>query len=545
MMRYRFFPLLVFLCFFLSFVHMAPCVSAEHATLSPEFLRVVGDPGEFIMETVMFSNNENSEMDLTISIDNISNVWISDNKRTVEPNESLSIMIGFNMKEDQIGWITYDFTWENGSKSGRRMQLFQMVVNETQVDMFTYPASPEQGGTVTFLLIDHGDIFGRGMIFVGNTGNIHTFNISFGMGSAHLSEDDLGAAIVRINGNNIPNLYSNFTIVATNESGDNGEDDNGNGNETDNGNETTPAILTVPRSVEFGDTHDIEITRGSMPVPDIDIYVSRPKTGSIQYSTNQFGRVSISFDEVGTWDFMAFVNSERLEDETTCKRQTGAITIVGNTHYINQPVTIRAFSDASIDISGPQGYQSSGTVSGIDYTFTPGDPGQYSIQAESDEMEASKEFSVYENPSIQVWSSSGIQMLSSGESGNLHYIRLVGSSGQKIPVSTQFTMQRTNVAGGQPVSIPLSNSEGEWIPVESGGYTISFPGEGYYTEASVFFLVSGGEDSSSFSILNIDPILLGVILVIAAAFIWFFGRRLLAKLLESRDRKGSKKEVVD
>jgi len=534
---------------------------ATALTVEPQWVEFNDEYGTWVNRNITLTNDENATVNITIEPSSVlSDCYLSYSTITLAPYETKNITLGVQMK-DAHGYITYTY----GGEQFNQFVLLAPISGNVTVDMLN--EHPYAGDTVGFMLTPW--VSGIGYVYVPESGNIHSFNTTWGMAYAKLSNNDVGEAVAVFSGENY-HARRTFTI----------------GGEAPN---ISELVITIP-DVDFGDTADVTLMKGSTPIPDNNIQVTEPDGNNYIKVTDGDGSISVEFDKNGTWTFYAEYGSQNVTKSITVQNNNPpsnnvqlSISCPDVTVGSKQWVTVYADStpvpSLPVSVQVPSGgifsyttnamgqlqfsfdevgtykfsasYQGSNTQKDVksaksdmaitvpenallnqyvtitvaagstikieggttitdiantgDYSFKPDKKGRYTVTAETDTEKGTAQFDVYDTPVISIYDVNH-NKVNNPVKGHQYYISVVDSNGNDLNIDVKST---------EPSGWSDDVMNNEWRPTATGYYTLSTDQSGYFSSASLSVLVvdSYGNGTSYYMIILVLAALIGMVVI--------------------------------
>lgn len=569
--------------------------------IQPSWIEFTGEHGTWQNKNITIINDENRTINVTIEPSSaISDCYISRPVLTLEPYESTNITLGVQLYDNTHGFIFYTY-------DGQQLNQFVLLTPyESNVSVEMIPESPAPGGSIVFLLTPY--VTGGGFIYVPSNGNIHYFNISFGMAFVSLSPSDCGDAVAVFQGEDfqarkvftikgkenvtyltieapeevdidetvairlmygnspVPDLpiyvtepdgdeyikitdsdgtisikfdkegmwnfsaeYNGKTATATVTVSGSQQNQNQSQNQSQQQHQQVSLTIVAPNSVEVGEKKWITLKANGNPLPNNPMTVEFPDGSINAYTTNQFGQIQFTFDEVGTYKFTATYMNASAYKEVSVSKKVLNITAPSK-GLVGQYVTIHAPAGASIRIEGGENVIVDKVSENGEYAFTPTKAGKYSIRVETATAVGTAEINIYVKPSIVVYDINH-QEVEKGEKGKQYLVCVVDKNGDFIK---DIDIVKVREPSGFSQDILLVDGQGMWTPELAGVYTLSTEEVKYYAGSTLSLVVGGGGGGGY-------DVLIGVVVCIAIVGIvsYKYRDRIMARF---RGEKGGEEE---
>jgi len=487
---------LVLACALLSCIPFGATVSSQSIFIAPNELRVVGNIGDLIIQTVSITNNENVTVEVTVNYSGVNDIFMPSSSIDIPAGATGEISIGFIIEKEEISWITYFVD------SSQYNQLVIIEIEKTDTNLMVFPSNPEPGKNVAFLLIGEGPLDAHGFLFCSESGSIYPIVINGGIGTIQIGENESGEAIARITGEGINPLFANFTIGAVDNNGYMG------------GNPSVTLSLSTPPAVTIGETKDISVVEGTKPRQMTSVLITKPGGESTEMVTNSFGKINVLFNEIGTWKATIVSGVQIISNDIVCSKKQESLTMLTNDPMTRMSVEIQAFQDSVITVTYPDGSIKNGVDSGGSYSFTPSDGGRYSVHAENINSVGDISFDVKTRPRVIITDIKGNLVDYNSDIGKMVYLRVVDGNNNPLSIDTVLKISDSSSPFGIPVDVNVYDSVGMWTPQKSGTYTIEFQGYGFYTSTESSLVIS----DNSFNFAELLPYAIIVIIALGAVF---------------------------
>lgn len=254
------------------------CLNATAIRINPTWVEFTGEYGQWVSKNITITNDENRSVNVTIEPSaSLSGCYISNPSVTIPPHGVVNITLGVELTSDTYGFVIY--SWDNQQMN----QFVLLSPHESNVTVEMYPAEPQAGGSIVFLLNPF--VEGIGFIYVIDSNAMHTFNITNGMAFTKLSPNDYGTAVAVFRGEN---FQARKVFYIKGVSGEEKE-----------------LVINAPEEVNLSERKNVEVKYGNEPLSDVQVGVTEPDGDSYVMITDEEGKISVEFDEEGTWSFHA------------------------------------------------------------------------------------------------------------------------------------------------------------------------------------------------------------------------------------------------
>jgi hypothetical protein len=439
--------------------------------ITPSFLEVEGDVGDWVVKQVTIKNTEDEEVGVTVSVDQLEHVLIPNSAFIIEPGAERNINIIFTIEESEFGWILYTVGDNQFS------QLVSVTAHTEDATVMMFPSEPKAGQTVSFLLLHENVQNAIGYVIVSQTGNSYLLQVSNGMGMVKFNNSDYGNAFYHIHAEGMSPVYGEFIIAPS-------SGDDGGGNGGSNGDDSIQIVIDGPSKVNVGVNSELTVFVDGKIGSMLGMKITKPDGSSRSETTSYFGSVNVLFDMSGSWNFKVIKDDVIASKDVQCSKQSKTISLITENPEAGEDVKISVFEDADVTVTGPGGFLIEGSESAGSFTFIPSEPGEYVVKAQSDTTSSSDLiFSVLSEPMIQVTTLNGRLIGGSVTRGEGYYIEVLGVDDEPLEVDTDIVI--TNIVTGQESEHSLDDAQVYWNPPATGSYTIDFPGVDFYTNADI------------------------------------------------------------
>jgi len=522
------------LCYFICCCIILFCfvntAAAQTLEINPSAFYIEGAYNDLVLKNIEFTNNAPISIGVTINVNSLEDIFLSSYNVTISAQSTLSLPIGFFIKKEQVGWITYS------TATSEYNQLVFINFNESDIDLKIFPTTPRAGQSVVFLDMGKPLENTYGYVYVSSSAKSYYFIMNNGMGLVNLTKSDYGNAFVRINKGGKINLIE-FNIEPYNASNNNSSVG------------PTNIVLSIdsPTTVTYGAIKDIIVNAGNSTYSNNRVLITKPSGFSYEGLTNSFGRLSIEFNEIGEWQFTVLVGTQTAIDKTICEKKIEKITLETDHPESNQDVTINVFDNAFVKVTGPDNFYKEGTENNNKFIFNAETPGEYLIKAESTSAKGELTIKIYCKPSIQIINSDDGKTVHSAIATQIYYIRLLDFNQDSITSEKEIEISCTSDPYNEPYKVPLVEDTGYWVPEKSGLYRIDFPGDDFYSSSQTILSVNNPIQENGWNLFEgwtFVILIFAVIIIIGG--LWISGRFMLIKeYIKNRKQKKSYRNISE
>ncbi len=482
------------------------CASAIE--ISPPQLVVEGEKGDFKTQTIEIYNDREEPITVNMSVMGIPNYWLPQSTFTLNPYQRKHITFGITVTGSVNGMINYEY-------DGNSVSQTVEVTSEKSVTIF--PPQPT-GGKVMYV-ISPSKTQGTGFISVTETGNQYAINLAKGMpwGRVNLSKKDYGEAMMLMMWDDGEMSYHFFNISKAKQV-DTGEEE-----------EKELTIDFGEGKIEKGNSKIITLTKGDDPVKG-DFVITYPNGDQTLKDTNDYGQISMTFSQTGTWIFTA-----RHENSTVSKEVKiggGDVSIDVNERVtVGEEITIELGRDeANYNITTPDDAIVEGDTDDGEIAYIPEMAGEYEIEIGSN----SKTFYAYHQPTISLQTERGQQMYSSLTKGKRYYLT-VEDAYTDDTIEEDFSVYIQSF--GYQEEIEVDDGEATWIPQKTGSITMEIDKNDdiYMNEGSKSLTIHGATGGGT-NWRNVGLVII-ILCIIFAALLLKYGERLpiIGKYFKGKD----------
>jgi len=436
--------------------------------INPPILQLDGEIGDFVLQSIEIYNDRDQETVVNISIAGISNYYLPKSTYVLNPYERKTITIGFTISGSANGFITYEYNGE---------VITQVVSINSEKNVIVFPQNPRAGTSLA--IISTSDVKANGFLFVSETGRQYPIILS-GMPITfiNISKEDYGSAVIFLiwEDKELTYNYINITRAKTTEE-----------------NKELAIDFGGDKTINYGSTRIITLKYGDEPV-DGNFIIIKPDGNQVLKDANKLGQITVTFNKVGKWTFIANYNNETLSE---------AVTVKGGSVSIDVPDKVNVGEEVEIEVSKDEGnftiltpndeYINGDFNHGV-IDFTPDEAGEYKITVNCDGAEETERFKAYYEPEIVLRKGFYNVYPSEVRAGETYDVVVVDkNTGDTIDDVEYITVSY----GGHQEYITLINGVGKFAP-KSGYYTLSVSkNDKHFIDAcSTYITVAGGGGSS-------------------------------------------------
>lgn len=374
--------------------------ASDSIEVSPDWLRISGEPGTLQNETVTLNNPYADSVTVSVDTPDSLPVEIQSSIRLSPGVNHVPVIVPDMTDSYTYGYVTFNWTWE-GEDMTREWLVLLLPEAPTarDVDVSLISRDVSSGDTVMYTFDDiNGEwVTGVGYVVIPESNAQYQVDVSYGWASVSLSNDDSGPAVAYFRGEKPEPFKAKVTFNITGE-----------------GMEPTGLQISAASSVSLDASKTISVTYNDEPLTDVYVDVMPPSGGTFYKKTDSNGAIQVSFDETGTWDIQVSYQgynetvSVTVEDNggngdgdddddgdaSVSIDAPGSVT-VGSSEWITLNVNGDTLANHPINIRTPEGAiepYSTNSMGQLRYTFS--DVGDYRLSASYHNNSDSKDISV-------------------------------------------------------------------------------------------------------------------------------------------------------
>lgn len=457
--KYKIAALIVVGVFFAATAGMS--MQASALEVDPQILDVSGEQGSFQIRTVTITNDDDEQVNVTVEFPPGMNYYLPVSHYTLAPHESKRIQMGVTVQNTTTSVITYKYN----NETDYIPQMIRVNVSRDQPDIIMAPSSPSPGDGIHVMLMSDELINAQGMVICSKTDNRYPFTIERGIGTFKLNKSEKpGTAVMRLISNDFNPIFYSFNIT--------GEAQDGDGDGDDEEEKELTIDIRGGDDVGYGASRIVSLSIDETSAEG-SLIVTTPDGDQLLKKTDSEGRTSITFDTAGLWSLQAESGNYTAEKGIRIEKQNMSITRPQGDITTGEEITFTTSPNAECTITGGDRERNLVADASGELSWTPSIPGEYTLEATTEQKKGSISFIVTQNTQIRI-----DQRGATGgkiKKGVETTVKVVDSGGQRIETIDEITIRDPN---NFPVRASLVDGMLQWTPDMTGVYNFEVTGTG-------------------------------------------------------------------